>query len=97
MIRLFLKPFFVLAVVNFACAAQAAEVVKQTTLEVRIVAAGISCPLARMSNGNVISLMGLMKRLPVNTKLKLHGTWIKRSTCQQGRSFQVTRASIIPL
>jgi hypothetical protein len=67
----------------------------QITNEVTIVSSGGICPLARTLDGNVISLMGLAKRFPVNTKLKLYGRWVKRSTCQRGRTFQVSRYSFI--
>jgi hypothetical protein len=52
---------------------------------------GIVCPLFRSDDGTIFPLMGLnQNEHAIGTRLELEGTFVKRSTCQQGeKTFNV--------
>ena len=52
---------------------------------------GIVCPMFTSDDGTSFPLMGVRQdEYPAGTQLELEGTFVKRSTCQQGeRTFQV--------
>jgi hypothetical protein len=56
---------------------------------------GINCPRIKLEDGRIASLMGVSPSLAPGTKLRLEGQWVKRSTCQQGPTFQATAVHIL--
>lgn len=52
---------------------------------------GIVCPMFTSDDGTSFPLMGVRQgEYPAGTQLELQGTFVTRSTCQQGeRTFQV--------
>lgn len=57
-----------------------------------IVEGGVVCPLIRLPDGTVYSLMGIgAAEAPVGRRMTLEGRVVPFSTCQQGESFQVTK------
>jgi len=52
---------------------------------------GVECPQFRTTTGEQISLTGvLLPQVAVGTQLHLTGTFIRISTCMQGRAFRVS-------
>lgn len=64
-------------------------------LTAMIVAKGITCPRVQLADGQTISLMGVTALSPVGGRVTLEGQWVKRSTCQQGRTFKVTKMTAL--
>jgi hypothetical protein len=56
---------------------------------------GINCPRIKLEDGKLASLMGVSSSLTPGTKVRLEGQWVKRSTCQQGPTFQATAVHIL--
>lgn len=49
---------------------------------------GVTCPLFRLSDGEVISLTGDLPPAEIGP-LRITGTWLNKSNCMQGRTFRV--------
>lgn len=56
-----------------------------------VIAGGITCPILKLDSGDAVSLAGITPRTaPVGTTLRVSGTFIRYSNCQQaGRTFRV--------
>lgn len=69
-----------------------AQAVEMETVEGVVIEGGIVCPLIRLKDGRVFSLQGIGQAdAPVGRQLRLAGMEVQMSTCQQGRTFHVSK------
>jgi hypothetical protein len=63
------------------------------TLQGEMIGPGVECPLFRLTDGEIISLTGLVP--DVQGSYALTGRWSRFSKCMEGRSFQVLQSAPI--
>jgi small ligand-binding sensory domain FIST len=67
------------------------QTAENQVLTATIMAHGVSCPRVKLDDGQEVSLMGVARLSPIGGRVTLQGQWVTRSTCQQGRTFHVSK------
>jgi hypothetical protein len=83
--RKYIKAAFALLVASQTTSALAA------TISGQLVKPGLTCARIALADGRIVALMGIARNSAAGKSVRLEGQWVKKSTCQQGPTFQVLR------